>query len=292
MNTDRWLITGGTGFIGGAVVRQAVNSGIHVAVLVRDPSRESLPEGVVQIAGELASPDWHAIRAFEPQLCIHSAWISTPGVYLHSPENGPLADASLRFAKDLYQLGLSRFVGLGTCLEYASSPEALHEMDSRSTERSPYVDAKLRTLDGLVKLAPGPSSYAWVRVFYPYGQGEPPQKFLSSALRTLSEGGELSLRRPADVVDYIHVTDTAAAICAVARARDGGIFNIGTGHPLTVTQVANTVRDVCGGKGAIIENAQDDPTSRYADTARLKVLGWKPSIPLEEGIRSMLTTYE
>jgi nucleoside-diphosphate-sugar epimerase len=207
---------------------------------------------------------------------------------LSSPENGSLAEASIRLASGLYRAGLSRFVGLGTCLEYAPNDRALREEDPRSADARPYVRAKLHALDGIFALAPTVSSFSWARIFYPYGSGEPSEKFLPSALKILSENGELTLRRPADIVDYIHVTDVALAICAVAMARDGGIVNIGSGRPLTVSQVADIAQNECCGNGKIIVSAQSDSISRFADTTRLKSLDWKPSISLEEGMRSML----
>lgn len=289
MTTDRWLVTGATGFIGQAVVRLALKSGIHVAALVSGGSKKRLPKEVTPIAGKLDSPDWQAIEAFAPMVCIHCAWITKPGEYLNSTENEPLVENSIRLASDLYRMGLSRFVGLGTCIEYAPSPRALNEKDPRSTDIRPYVKAKLKTLDGISTLVPDQTQFSWVRIFYPYGPGEPSEKFLPLALKTLSEGGELTLRRPADIVDYIHVADVASAICAVAVASEGGIFNVGNGQPLSVKQVAATIKKASGAKGKILENTQNETVSRFADNNRLKTLGWNPTYSLEEGICSMLT---
>jgi nucleoside-diphosphate-sugar epimerase len=285
---ERWLITGGTGFIGGAVVRLALKSGIQTAVLARAHSLESLPNGVTPIVGSLASPDWQAIREFAPQVCIHCAWIATPGEYLSSPENDPLAEDSIKLAAGLYDGGLSRFVGLGTCFEYAPSDIALLESNPRSSDAYPYVMAKLKALDGISAMAPHPDSFAWARIFFAYGPGEPSAKFLSSALQTFLLGGEFTLQRPEDIADYVHVDDVATAIQILASAAEFGVFNVGSGQPISIGQVAQLAWEACGQKGKIVQRHQGEPVSRFADVGRLNALGWKPTHTLEEGIKSIL----
>lgn len=51
------LVTGATGNIGGAVVRELAGRGAPVRALVREPGRASLPEGVEAVSGDLDRPD-------------------------------------------------------------------------------------------------------------------------------------------------------------------------------------------------------------------------------------------
>ncbi|MFD6431099.1 NmrA family NAD(P)-binding protein, partial [Bacillus velezensis] len=45
------LVTGATGTIGGAVVRQLAEAGVPVRALTRNPARAALPAGVEVVGG-------------------------------------------------------------------------------------------------------------------------------------------------------------------------------------------------------------------------------------------------
>ncbi|MBO0745661.1 MAG: NAD(P)H-binding protein, partial [Candidatus Dormibacteraeota bacterium] len=51
------LVTGASGNVGGAVVRELATRGASVRGLVREPTRAVLPEGVDAVAGDLESPE-------------------------------------------------------------------------------------------------------------------------------------------------------------------------------------------------------------------------------------------
>ena len=48
-----YFITGGTGFVGGALVEQLVREGHGVVALARDPAAADLPEGVRDVGGDV-----------------------------------------------------------------------------------------------------------------------------------------------------------------------------------------------------------------------------------------------
>src|SRR6266404_6202594 len=117
----RILLTGATGFIGSAFIRLALTRGHRIAGLVTPSSSipDQPPPGkeLVWLRGSLDQAPWDAISAFAPEVCVHTAWITTPGIYLESPENEFFRDASLRFLTRFREFG-SHIVGLGTCVEY------------------------------------------------------------------------------------------------------------------------------------------------------------------------------
>jgi nucleoside-diphosphate-sugar epimerase len=267
------LITGGTGFLGGAIARLALTSGSEVAVLTRSPGKTFLPESVTKIGGGLANPDWSAIEEFAPDICFHCAWVAAPGVYLTSPENVHLAEQTLDFAKNLISRNLKKFIGFGTCLEYECSFEPLNEGSKRSSDQTPYVVAKGKVLDGLESATNG--CFAWLRIFYAYGPGEHEKRFISYAARLLGRNETLHINRPKDIVDYIHVRDIASAAAVVAGNGDAkGVFNVGSGTARTVHDVAMSVARFFNRPKAVICGSQDDPVCRVANSTRLQNMGW------------------
>ncbi|MCM2419048.1 GDP-L-fucose synthase [Streptomyces sp. RKAG293] len=94
--------------------------------------------------------------------------------------------------------------------------------------------------------------------------------------------------------EFLHVDDLAAACALLLRTYDGDEpVNVGCGDDLTIRELAQTVRDVVGYEGAIAwDPTKPDGTPRkLLDVSRLTDLGWKPTIPLRDGIASVYTQW-
>jgi GDP-L-fucose synthase len=92
--------------------------------------------------------------------------------------------------------------------------------------------------------------------------------------------------------EWLHVDDLAAALLVLLEAYDGrGIVNVGTGEDMTIRELAEKVRQAVGFSGDIRwDSTRPDGTPRkLLDVARIRKLGWRPAVPLAEG---MAATYE
>ncbi|WP_078900989.1 GDP-L-fucose synthase family protein [Actinacidiphila yeochonensis] len=90
--------------------------------------------------------------------------------------------------------------------------------------------------------------------------------------------------------EFLHVDDLAAACALLLRVYDeDSPINVGCGEDLTIRQLAETVREVVGYEGAIgWDTGKPDGTPRkLLDVSRLTELGWRPRIPLREGIAAV-----
>jgi len=83
------LLTGATGFIGKAILRELIRQDYEVMVLARAPERVT-PAPQVEIVTcslENITPDIAAaIRAFAPEVVIHAAWMGTENTNRNNPE--------------------------------------------------------------------------------------------------------------------------------------------------------------------------------------------------------------
>ena len=63
-------------------------------------------------------------------------------------------------------------------------------------------------------------------------------------------------------------------------------FNLGTGVDVTIRELAETVKDVVGYKGALtFDSSKPDGTPRkLLDVSRMKDAGWTASLKLHDGI--------
>jgi GDP-L-fucose synthase len=87
--------------------------------------------------------------------------------------------------------------------------------------------------------------------------------------------------------EFLYVDDLADALCFLMERWDSEqIINIGAGEDLTIRELAGIVREVVGYSGEIVfDSSKPDGTPRkLLDVSRMTKLGWRPSVPLREGI--------
>ncbi len=91
--------------------------------------------------------------------------------------------------------------------------------------------------------------------------------------------------------EFLYVDDLADAVVFLMENYDykeiGEIINIGVGKDTSIKELAETVKKITGYKGEIKwDKSKPDGTPRkLLDVSKLKKLGWKAKIPLEEGIK-------
>ena len=95
--------------------------------------------------------------------------------------------------------------------------------------------------------------------------------------------------------EFLHVDDLAQAVALTASSYDSSMhLNVGTGHDLTIKDLAGMVASLSGFKGEIIwDTSKPDGTPRKTlDVSRIKALGWNPTITLEVGIASTIAWFK
>jgi dTDP-glucose 4,6-dehydratase len=128
------------------------------------------------------------------------------------------------------------------------------------------------------------------RTFNTYGphmridDGRAVPTFIAQALRgePLTVHGDRSETR-----SLCYVDDQIEGMVRLIASDYTQPVNIGNPHEVTVIELAETIREVCGSDSEIVftERPEDDPTVRRPDTTVAeRELGWKATVPLREGL--------
>jgi GDP-L-fucose synthase len=92
--------------------------------------------------------------------------------------------------------------------------------------------------------------------------------------------------------EFLHVEDLASACrFLLENYNEPEIVNVGYGEDVTIRELVELICEVVGFDGELVFDATkpDGTPRKLLDTTKLTGLGWKPKIPLKEGIRQ---TYE
>jgi GDP-L-fucose synthase len=95
--------------------------------------------------------------------------------------------------------------------------------------------------------------------------------------------------------EFLHVDDLAKAVVMASEKYDSSLhLNVGTGEDLSIKDLAEKVATAAGFTGQIEwDSSKPDGTPRKVlDVSRIKALGWKPTITLDEGIASTIAWYK
>ncbi len=234
--TKRCLITGGSGFFGGHIVRSLASAGWEVVA----PSRAILDVGT--------EGDFHRIQG-RFDAVIHAAAVvpsgtATPGDVPTLVTTSALGTHNaLTFAAER---GAKRFVYVSSADVY-SSTAALPVSETAPTDPhdgSLYYGLGKLWGDQLCRAFRKTRDLATVSLRFSqlHGPGMRSRGVVSAFWRRASNGETLSLHSPAASGDFLYVEDACdAVIAALDHPAPGSVYNIGSGEETCLADLAAAV---------------------------------------------------
>jgi UDP-glucose 4-epimerase len=298
-----YLITGAAGFLGSALANVLAKEGHQVRGI------DDLSTGDPQAL----SPDVHFTRgdvADRPKLwtllqevdCVYhlAARVSVPESILYPREyNEVNVGGTVCLMEAMRDVGVKRVVFASSGAVYGNQEIQPLTEEQAPRPSSPYAVSKvaaeyyIRTIGELWGI-----ETVCLRIFNAYGPGQhlpaanPPviPYFLKQAVRngTLVINGDGSQTR-----DYVYVDDVISAMMAASTAPNinGLLINIGSGKETSVRSLAELILEVTGSETNIVySNQTPGGVSRlWADLSLAsQKINYRPSIPLEDGLRLSL----
>lgn len=283
----RVALTGGTGFIGAATLEPLRARGYEIHALGR-----AAPSGTTHHAIDLLADDPTPLLArIAPTHLLHFAWYAEPGKFWAAPVNLDWVAASLRLVRAFAATGGGRLVAAGSCAEYDWTGNGV--LDERATRLSPstlYGSAKAALFEVLTAAAPVLGlSFAWGRVFFPYGPREQSGRLLSSILDGIAAGREVDLSEGGQRRDFLHVDDVGTAFAELLDSDVEGPVNIASGEAFAVRDFATLAAEIAGAPHLLRHGARTmqpgEPPLLVATTHRLREeVGFAPRRTLAGGL--------
>lgn len=283
------LLTGASGFVGGAVLRRLVADGVEVVTLGRS-ERAPVP-GIVHHPIDLLGADrsalGHVVEAAACDRLIHSAWYTNHNDYLSAEINRDWLQGSTRLFEAFREAGPGRMVGLGTCIEYAPGGGRCTEGKTPLRPDTLYGECK-KALSEILLAMP---DALWARIFFVYGPEDRAGRLVPQLVEAATAGRPVSVRYGGLRRDYIHIDDLAAQIVALARSELTGPVNTGTGQAVRLSDIVEAATEAAGRPELADLNDRIDeaqPLVIEADMERCRnAIGAVRSRSLVEGLKPL-----
>ena len=95
--------------------------------------------------------------------------------------------------------------------------------------------------------------------------------------------------------EFLYVDDLAEAILfSLVNDLDSDLYNVGSGHEISIKELAIMIQQIIGHKGEIIwdKNKPNGTPRKILDSSKLLSIGWNPKFGLYEGIKKVYSHLE
>ena len=303
------LLTGCAGFIGWHTAKTALNSGYEVFGIddINDYYDVRLKQWRLDDLKKMKNFTFqqvdireqqkleNIVSTFAPDAIINlaaragvRASIENPHIYF---ETNALGNLNLLALAQKY--GIKKFILASTSSLYAGQKMPFSESLPVNTPISPYAASKksaevtcytyhyLYGIDVTV-----------FRYFTVYGPAGRPDLSIFKFIKLINEDNPITLFGDGNQSrDFTFVSDIARGTLLGLKQIGFEVINLGGNHPYTINETISLIEKYLGKKAKMIYKPfpQCDIPATWADVSKAeKILGWKPEISLEQGIKQTI----
>ncbi|WP_313892580.1 SDR family NAD(P)-dependent oxidoreductase [Psychrobacillus sp.] len=295
------LITGATGFIGGALAHRLVEQNVEVHVFIREHSdiwrlqkiQRSIFIHVVDLRD--LSTLKEKVKEINPNVIYHCA---THGGYHFQNNTTEIIESNFIGTVNLLtaclEIEFDYFVNTGSSSEYGIKNHMHREGDVLFPLGDYAVSKAAATLYCQSMRLQRELPIITLRLFSPYGPWDAPSRFIPYVIKSYIQHESPKISTPSSVRDYIYIDDVIDAYLRFLHLKylDCDILNIGSGNQ---TKLAKIVEIVQGKTNNEIQpmwgenQVRKEPEMWQADISLAnEVLKWSPKVTIEDGLQNTI----
>jgi UDP-glucose 4-epimerase len=306
---EKFLVTGGAGFIGSNICKKLVSQGCFVRVLDnlltgKKSNLADVMDKIEFIEADMGDSEVAQSAMKDIDVVLHQGALPSVPVSVDNPAatHKHCVDATFTLLLAARDAGIKRFVYAASSSAYGDAPTSPKVETMPTSPLSPYAVAKLvgeyycsvfYKIFGLESI-----SLRYFNVFGPYQ--DPTSQyaaaipaFVTAILKdeppTIYGDGEQSR-------DFTYIDNVVEANLLAARANQtkGEVINIACGQAVTVNEIIDMINDLVGKnvKPQYTAPRPGDVKHSLADiTAAKNLINFKPVVSFDEGLRKAIDWY-
>lgn len=241
-----------------------------------------------------------------PDIFIHLGWASMT----NSESKEHLiynVESSKNLIKKFFDLGLKKFIFLGSRDEYGERNGCLVETMDSIGKISKYAKSKKIVAEyGFEQSKKTGKIFIHIKLFNVYGAGQQKNSLINILYKNFQTKQITHLGPCTHFREYIHISEVCKGIKLISKINKSVSINLGSGKAIRLKDFVNLFWRELGGKKNMIvfqteQIKKNDPVypKSYANLKKLNNLtNWTPSLSIEDGIKktikkmNCLTNYE
>ena len=296
-----FAVTGGAGFIGSHIVKRLVGEG-HDVTVVDNLSRgamsslEDVLDQIDFVRMDICEYDRLKKILRDMDGIFHQAALAyIPSSYENEDE---YRRVNVTGTENVFRIGMGhgvRIVYASSSTVYGNGHGAPIKEDSSRRPLNPYGMTKLEAEFAAERYTQKGAQVISLRYFNVVGLGRKQaySGVIPRFLDRLKEGrSPIIYGDGLQIKDFVFVHDVVLAnLVAMASKIRHGFFNIGSSRSISITDLARMMIEISGRKlkPEYHDPRPGDAKMSVADVSKAaKLLGWRPSTAMEEGLRSLL----
>jgi UDP-glucose 4-epimerase len=300
----KFAVTGGAGFVGNNIVKLLVSKGHNVVVIdnLHTGKKENLQEVIKKI--EFHNID---IRNF---LKLESILKNVDGIFHEAAltivqesfqKEKEYFDVNVKGTENIFKIAKKfkkKVVYASSSSIYGNTKEIPIKENFERKPINPYGQTKLEDEFLAEEYTKHGVNIIGLRYFNIFGKGQTGSYagVITQFIRKLKENkSPIIFGDGSQIRDFIHVSDIAKAnLSAMLSETNSGFYNIGTGIPIKIKDLAKIMIKICGKNfEPIFQNALEGDVKKSQANIELakKMINWKSEIGLEIGLKEFVSNY-
>jgi UDP-glucose 4-epimerase len=303
----RVLVTGGAGFIGSHLVDRLVDEGYDVRVIdnlysgkLENIERHIKNNKVDFVKGDIRDTSLVKKSLVGVDAVFHLAAIISVPFSVSNPELTLDVNVAgtLNLLNSSSEKNVRKFIFVSSCAVFGDTKILPVNENASTNPISPYAESKLSAERECLSFQQrGLLQSVVLRFFNVYGPRQGMNDYSGVITRFINRAKQKQFLTiygdGSQTRDFVNVQDIVQALLACMKnsSANGEVFNIGSGKPTSITELAKTVLELTGQDLEIryeLARAGDIKDS-YADISKAKrLLNYEPKINLRDGLKALL----
>jgi nucleoside-diphosphate-sugar epimerase len=294
---EKILILGGTGFIGYHLAKEALRRGFQVSSLSKNaPKKRRYLKKVKYIIADISDKNFIKKKIKDNFQYV----VNLAGYVDHSDKIKTYKSHYLgcqNISNFFLKKNIKKFIQVGSSMEYGlvKSPQ---KENFKCKAKSVYGRAKFLSTKYLLNLhVKKKFPVTIVRLYQVYGPYQDLNRFIPIVINSCKYNKDFSCSHGRQFRDFLYINDLIQALFLILKKPKtaGEIFNIGSGRPLKVRGIVDTILSYYK-KGnpqfGKIKLRKEEQMKIYPDIGKAKkILKWKPKISFTKGLSLTIQYY-